>query len=113
MNIWEGAPRFSVWYNENEMPDLPSFSLPVSIFLYVFGAYMIFYVLYSLFNIYHLVRYGVYSFSLYVLVTVFTGGTILLVAGSIFLLMDYDWTAPISFNGVIQDYDDSGLFPNL
>lgn len=95
------------------MFELPTLSLPVSIFLYIFGAYMIFYVLYSLFNIYHLVRYGVYGFSLYLLVTVFTGGTILLVAGSIFLLMDYDWTAPISFNGVIQEYGDGSLFPNL
>lgn len=94
------------------MFDLPSFSLPVSIFLYVFGAYMVFYLLYSLFNVYHLVRYGVYSFSLYVLVTVFTGGTILLVSGSIFLLMDYDWSAPVSFNEVMES-NGSNLFPSL
>lgn len=86
--------------------------MTISIFLYVFGAYMLFYILYSLFNVYHLVRYGVYSFSLYVLVTVFTGGTILLVAGSIFLLMGYDWTVPISFNGLIET-NGSNLFPSL
>lgn len=95
------------------MFNLPSTSLSVSIFLYIFGAYMLFYILYSLFNVYHLVRYGVYSCSLYLLVTVFTGGTILLVTGSVFLLMGYDWSAPILFNGVIQDYNNSELFPNL
>lgn len=94
------------------MPELPQISLPVSIFLYLFGAYMLFYVIYSLFNIYHLVRYGVYSLSLYLLVAVFTGGTILLVAGSIFWLMKFDWSAPLSVNDAIQEYD-GNLFPNL
>ena len=94
------------------MFDFPQLSLPVSIFLYVFGAYMLFYILYSLFNIFHLIKYGVYGFGLYLLVTVFTGGTILLVAGSVFLLTEYDWSAPISVNSVLEQCD-SGLFDNL
>lgn len=94
------------------MFDLPELSLPISIFLYVYGAYMLFYVLYSLFNIYHLVRYGVYGFGLYFLVTIFAGGTILLLAGSYFLLIEYNWNEPISVNGLIQGTD-NGLFPNL
>ncbi len=95
------------------MPDLPQLSVPVSIFLYLFGAYMLFYVLYSLFNIYHLMRYGVYGLSLYVLITVFAGGTILLISGSVFLLAEYDWSAPISLNtSPIQEYGNT-LFPSL
>ncbi len=94
------------------MFSLPELSVPVSIFLYVFGAYMLFYILYSLFNIYHLIRYGVYGYGLYFLVTIFTGGTILLLAGSFFLLSEYNWNEPISVNGLI-DNSDSGLFPDL
>lgn len=94
------------------MFDLPKFSISISIFLYVYGAYMLFYVLYSMFNIYHLVRYGVYGFGLYLLVTLFAGGTILLLAGSYFLLIEYNWNEPISVNGLIEN-EGNGLFQNL
>ncbi len=94
------------------MFDLPNLSVPVSIFLYVYSAYMLFYVLYSMFNIYHLIRYGVYGFGLYLLVTIFTGGTILLLSGSFFLLSEYNWNELISVNGIIEN-NDNGLFPNL
>lgn len=98
----------------------PELSIPISIFLFVFGAYMLFYLLYSLFNIYHLVRYGVYGFGLYLLVTIFTGGTILLVSGSFFMLSEFNWNEPISINTVISDFTQSknevinpNLFPPL
>lgn len=94
------------------MFDIPSIDLPIYVFLFVFAAYMIFYVLYSLFNIYHLVRYGVYGFGLYLIVTIFTGGTILLVAGSTFMLLEYDWTLPISLDNATQFYNED-LFPAL
>jgi len=93
--------------------DLPSVSIPVSVFLYVYGAYMVFFLLYSLFNVYHLVRYGVYGFGLYTIVTIFTGGTILLAAGSVFLLMGYDWSAPLSLETILPPASGDGLFPTL
>lgn len=94
------------------MFDLPEVSIPIVIFLIVFGAYILFYILYSLFNIYHLVRYGVYGLGLYIIVTVFTGGTILLVAGSFFMLAEYDWMKPVSLNNTIEQYNES-FFPGL
>lgn len=94
------------------MFDLPNISVPVGAFLIVYGAYMMFYVLYSLFNVYHLLRYGVYGFGLYLLVTIFTGGTIILVAGSTFLLMEYDWAHPISLDNTVEYYNED-LFPAL
>ncbi len=94
------------------MFDLPSFNIPIYVFLFVYGAYMLFYVLYALFNIYHLVRYGVYGFGLYLIVTIFTGGTIILVSGSVFMLMEYDWTYPIS-SGTAVDFYNEDLFPKL
>ncbi|MFA4845319.1 MAG: hypothetical protein WC654_02055 [Patescibacteria group bacterium] len=94
------------------MFDLPNFNIPVYVFLFVFLAYMLFYVLYSLFNIYHLIRYGIYGFGLYLIVTIFTGGTIILVSGSVFMLMEYDWTHTISFGDAV-DYYNEDLFPAL
>lgn len=94
------------------MFDLPNFSIPIYVFLFVFAAYMLFYVLYALFNIYHLIRYGVYGFGLCLIVTIFTGGTIILVSGSVFLLMEYNWMHPITFGDAV-DYYNEDLFPEL
>ena len=88
------------------------FSISTSIFLYLFGAYLTFYLLYSLFTVFHLLKYGVYNFSLYLLITVFAGGTILLVSGSLFYLSGFDWSTPIPMYQVLQE-ENSGLFPNL
>lgn len=94
------------------MFNVPDIALPVAVFLIVYGAYMLFYVLYSLFNIYHLIRYGVYGFGLYLIVTIFTCGTIALVGGSVSLLLEYDWSIPIGLNTTV-DYYNNELFPGL
>lgn len=94
------------------MFELPNIDLPIYYFLFVFGVYMLFYVLYSLFNIYHLIRYGVYGFGLYLIVSIFTVGTIILISGSTFMLMEYDWTLPISLDNATQFYNED-LFPAL
>lgn len=92
--------------------DIPNVQVPIVVFLVVYGGYMLFYLLYSLFNIYHLIRYGVYGFGLYLIVTVFTGGTILLVSGSVFLLAEYDWSQPITLENTVEFYNED-LFPAL
>ncbi|NQV88929.1 MAG: hypothetical protein HQ488_01220 [Parcubacteria group bacterium] len=94
------------------MFDFSTMSIPVSVFLTVFGAYMLFYIFYGLFNVYHLIKYGIFGIGLYILVTIFTGGTILLISGSTFMLMEYDWSHPISAEGAAQYYNED-LFPNL
>lgn len=94
------------------MFDLPDINVPIAVFLIVYGAYMLFYVLYSLFNIYHLIRYGVYGFGLYLIVAMFTGGTIILVSASVFLLAQYDWTRPLSLDNAVEFYN-ADLFPAL
>ncbi|MBI2473454.1 hypothetical protein HYV70_02790 [Candidatus Uhrbacteria bacterium] len=94
------------------MFDFPDINIPIAVFLIVYGAYMLFYVLYALFNVYHLIRYGVYGFGMYLIVTIFAGGTIILVAGSVFLLMEYDWSYPISLDKTVNYYNED-LFPSL
>ncbi len=94
------------------MYDLPQISIPISIFLFLYAGYLFFYIAYSLFNIYHLLRYGIYGFSLYVLITIFAGGTILLIASSIFLLWDVNWAHQIGLSEGAQYYNED-LFPGL
>ncbi len=72
---------------------------------------MVFYVLYSIFNIYNLIRYGVYGFGLYLLITIFTIGTILLFFGSVSLLTGYNWQQPITFQEIWSS--NQNLFPGL
>jgi hypothetical protein len=76
----------------------PEFSFPVAIFLGLYGFFLLFYVIYALFNISHLLEYGRIGSPLWMIVVVFTGGTIFLVGGSIIWLLQYDlfYSIPLS-----------------
>jgi hypothetical protein len=92
--------------------NIPTLNMPVSVFLILYGLFMLIFIIYSLFNVYHLVKYGYYSFTLYSVITVFTGGTIILIALSIFLLAKYNWNQPIGIQKAIDSYNED-LFPGL
>jgi hypothetical protein len=94
------------------MFDVPSGGLTVSIFLILYGVFMLFFVFYSLFNVFHLIKYGFYNFSLYLLVTVFTGGTIILIATSTFQMVTYDWSVPLDLDRAVEYYN-TDFFPTL
>lgn len=94
------------------MPIFSSLHLTVSIFGLVYGVFLCVYTFYTLFNVYNLVRYGYSNFSLYLLMTFFVGGGIILVAASLFQLMTYDWSFPIEISGMGRSYN-KDLFPGL
>ena len=94
------------------MFDIPNINVSIAVFLIPFGLFMFLYILYGLFNIYHLVRYGIYNPKLYVLITVFSAGAILLSAGSIFLLLGFDWSTPINFQEAASLYNNN-VIPSL
>jgi len=83
------------------MPLETGFVIPISVLLIPLGIFLLFYIFYSTFNIYHLLRFGVYNFSLYVIATVFALGSIFLIGLSLFFLLKFDWNAPISFNDFV------------
>ncbi|MEK7452156.1 MAG: hypothetical protein AAB664_02365 [Patescibacteria group bacterium] len=89
---------------------LSELSFPVYLFLALYGFFLLFYVIYSFFTIMHLVKYGVAGFPLYLLVVVFTSGTILLVAASIFQLLNYDWTYSVPLNGFTDTLSNPPVF---
>ncbi len=77
-------------------------SIPVSIFLGLYGLFLLFYVVYAFFNILNLLKHGRISMQLFVIITVFVAGSIFLVAGSFLWLSHYDWTLNISLNDTLQ-----------
>lgn len=85
----------------------PEISIPVFSLLGIFGLYMTCYVLYSLFNIFHLVKYGVAGNGLVLIVSIFLGGTVLLITGSIFILLPYDWTYAIPLNEITDVFNEN------
>ena len=74
----------------------------MAVFLAPYGFFALFYVIYSIFNIYHLVRFGVYTFGAYLIITIFLAGTVFLVGASFYMLVPYDWFATWSVTGVFQ-----------
>jgi hypothetical protein len=79
-----------------------NFSFPISLLLIPLGIFMLFYLFYSIFNIYHLLRFGVYGFGLYIIATIFTLGTIFFIGTTGFLLIRYDWNAPVVLGEIFQ-----------
>jgi hypothetical protein len=94
------------------MFDLPNIAAPISVFLIPFGIFMFLYILYSLFNIYHLIRYGIFGKGLYFLITIFSAGAILLSAGSIFILLGFDWGTSIGLQEASNLYNNN-VIPGL
>ena len=85
----------------------PDTIIPISVLLIPLIIFLIFYLVYSFFNVYHLLRFGVYGFGLYMITTLYAAGTILLMAISIYFLLGYDWTQPIMFGGLVTGNEES------
>ena len=84
----------------------PEISIPVFSLLGIFGLYLLCYITYSLFNLFHLLKYGVAGKGLLLIVLIFLGGTILLVAGSVFVLLPYDWTYAIPLDQLTDVFNE-------
>lgn len=82
------------------MPPFAEFSFPIGVILLPFGLFMLFYCVYSLFNLYHLLRFGVAGPILYAVTTLYAVGTVGILIGSIIGLSSYDFSYPISLSGV-------------
>lgn len=90
---------------------LSTINVPVFLVLIVYIIYLACYVLYSLFNLFHLIKYGVENSQLVLIVLVFTGGTILIVAGSILWLLSFDWSVTLPVDQMLGSYQNS-ILPN-
>ena len=94
------------------MFEIPSIGVPVFVFYGLFVIYLLGYVLFSLFNLLHLFKFGVAGKGLYLTITIFTAGTILLASGCIYLLLEYDPLYTWSF-GDSSSFIQGNIFPGL
>jgi hypothetical protein len=71
--------------------------IPLWIILIPFGIFLIVFFIYSAFNFYHLIRFGVYSYGLYLIATLYLLVVIGILSVAVFFLMGYDFSSAISF----------------
>lgn len=93
------------------MPVSSGIVIPISILLLPLLLFLLLYIFYSIFNVYHLLRFGVYGFDLYIISAVFMLGTIALLGTSAFFLMRYDWGTPIRIDQLLEV--EESTFPGL
>jgi len=89
---------------------MPSF--PIAYFLIPYAFFVLVFFIFSIFNIYHLLRYGIYNFNLYVLSVIYLSGTIFILGASIILLNNFDWSVYFSVGTIIGE-EQNELFPPL
>jgi hypothetical protein len=92
---------------------IPDLSIPIVVLLIPYGLFVLFYTIYALFNIYHLMRFGVYNLGSYLIITIFLGGTVFLFGASFMLLAPYDWFALWSMTDIFQANLSTDYFPGL
>lgn len=74
------------------------FVFPLSVLLFPYALFLLFFVLWGAFTLYHLLRFSVYGKVLYAVVGVFLVGAVLLVGGSMWAVSRYDWTRTVSLS---------------
>ncbi|HBR80364.1 TPA: hypothetical protein DEA21_01785 [Candidatus Uhrbacteria bacterium] len=71
---------------------LPNIILPIWLLFLPFGFVIGLFLIYGLFNIYHLLRFATYNLGSYFVTVLFIGGAVILAAISIIYITNYDWT---------------------
>lgn len=85
------------------MFDLPPIELPLWFLLIPLGIFGLFFILYSFFNVYHLLRFATFSLGTYFITIVFVGGTIIIAALFYnFFFSHYDWTLTWSLSDFLE-----------
>jgi len=90
-----------------------SLSIPLWWLLVFYGIYLVFFFLYTGFNLYHLLRFGTYGIGLYAITALFLGGTIMLVALSFTLLSPFDWMTGVSVSSIFGDSKNTQFLPGF
>lgn len=71
-------------------------SIPLAIVLIPFLLFLILFFIFSILNLFHLIHYGPSTTGKFIVIAIYTAGTLALLGGSYFVLSPYDWSQPIS-----------------
>jgi hypothetical protein len=74
------------------MFSLPTIVIPIWALFIPFGLIVFLFLLYSFFNIYHLLRFATYSMGSYLTTVIFVGGSVIIMAVAWAYIVSYDWT---------------------
>lgn len=75
----------------------------LSIFLYIYFAFLAVWLIFSLIAIYHMIKFGFVSFTTFFAVFVFIGVSVFLLAQSYNFLSPIDWNADVKIlDGVVK-----------
>ena len=79
-----------------------SFMFPLWFLLIAYGVFLIVFVAYSAFTVYHLVRFGVYGRPLFTIIAVYILITTVAIVSSIYLFSKFNWTTPVDIDGSVS-----------
>jgi hypothetical protein len=89
------------------MPIFEGGSVTIAIALVPFAIFVLFYLIYSAFTLYHMIRFGVYGFSLYAMSLVYALGSLALLLGSLYVISSQDWSATIDLPNLLAGPDET------
>jgi hypothetical protein len=90
--------------------DLTGFSIPLWALLVFYGLFLLFFFVYSAFNLYHMVRFGKSGFGLYSILALFMLGSLVLVGGSLLVMSGYDWSASFPVSSIFENRGGTEMF---
>ena len=88
-------------------------SFPITYLLIPYGLFLAIFMVYSFFNIYHLMRYGIYNFRLYLISVIFLGGTLFILGSSALVLFGFDWSVSLDLGMILNTDQTNFITPGL
>lgn len=88
------------------MPFDPSGSIPLSAALWFFGIFLIIYLVYTIFNAFHLLKFGLEDSHVKGIVAFYGLVSIALIAASLLVIGQYDWSERISLGDAVKTSSD-------
>lgn len=89
------------------------FNFSIQYFLIPYGLFVLIFLVFSFFNIYHLMRYGIYNFALYVLSVIYLSGTIFVLGMSAIILFGFDWSVSLELGQILDANRSEFITPGL
>ncbi|MBU0646439.1 hypothetical protein KJ611_03120 [Patescibacteria group bacterium] len=91
---------------------VPNLTLPLTAFLILYGIFICIYALYTFFNAYHLIKFGLIGRTTRSIIVVQAGLSLILLIVSLFLVTYQDWTVTWNLTEIFQR-DAEQIFPAL
>ena len=88
-------------------------TLTISIFLIPLALFLVLFFAFSAFNLFHLFHYGSAGKGLYVVLTVYICGTLLVLGSGYLILAPFNWDHPLGVEEAVGSFDGAGIIGNI